>query len=108
MKTIVGFSLGFVIFLCIIHYSFPIRVVWTKTEKYVITGIEPPTYLYLDLKRISDNKSFHRVYITKHCNDMCLSIGDTINLTKIRFKQGESEWEEFDRYEIYDKYCNCR
>lgn len=86
----------------------PREVLWQKTEDFIIININPPKHFYLDLKRVSDGKVFTKVYISKHCNDMCISLGDRITATYGKYKRGEYIWEEFDNYKIHDMVCNCK
>lgn len=97
------------VLLCGIYSCKPIprEILWEKTEDYIIVGINPPKHFYLDLKRVSDGKIFTRVYVSKHCNDMCISIGDKISVTYGKYKRGDQVWEEFDNYQIYDTVCGC-
>lgn len=86
----------------------PMETVWSKTEYYEIVNMRPPKHFYLDLKRVSDGQYFYQVYISKHCNDMCIQVGDVISATYGRYKRGTYEWEEFDNYQIYNKVCSCK
>lgn len=78
----------------------------TKYEKCVVMSIDPPKHVYLDLKMVSSGRVFRDAYVSKHCNDMCVSVGDTILTTFIRYKFGDSIYEEFDN--LHDKICNCK
>jgi hypothetical protein len=95
--------------LCGVYSCKPIpkEILWEKTEDYIIVNIRPPKHFYLDLQRVSDGKIFSEVYISKHCNDMCISVGDTITATYGKYKQGEYIGEKFDNYKIYDMVCGC-
>jgi hypothetical protein len=86
----------------------PKETIWSKTEDFIIVKINPPKHFYLDLKRVGDGKIFTEVYISKHCNDMCISVGDRITATYGKYKRGEYIWEEFDNYKIHDMVCNCK
>ncbi len=86
----------------------PMTVVSETREEYAVIGIDPPKHVYLDLRRVQDGVVFKHVYVSKHCNDMCVKYGDVLTLTYGRYKRGDAEWESFDCYEISDKICNCK
>lgn len=78
----------------------------TKYEKCVVLSINPPKHVYLDLKTVSSGRVFTDVYVSKHCNDMCISVGDTILATYVKYKFGDYIYEEFE--DIHDRICNCK
>lgn len=78
------------------------------TEEYRVTGIDGPKHFYLDLARVSDGETFDHVYISKHCNDMCIEVGSIIKATRVKYKYEGRKWEEFDNYAIQEDVCNCR
>lgn len=104
MKKIIILFIGILLYSC---KPIPSEIVWEKEEQFEVIGIDPPKHFYLDLKRVSDGKVFHEVYISKHCNDMCLSLGQIINVKYGQYKRENNYWIEFDNYEIYEKYCGC-
>ena len=82
----------------------PIHV---EVAKYVITDFDPPKHVYVDLKRVADQRQFTHVYIAKHCNNWeeNFSIGDTITLTRYTCTDGERDVIEFDKTEINNCLC---
>lgn len=77
----------------------------TTYERCVVVSINPPKHVYVDLKMLSSGKLYTDVYVSKHCNDMCVSVGDTILTTYVKYKYGDDVYTDFEN--IYDTICNC-
>lgn len=73
------------------------EVIEERRELFVITDLNPPKHVYVDLKRVSDGKAFSHVYVSKHLNDWreYKLVGREISIVRKRIKQGESERDEF-------------
>lgn len=74
------------------------RVIGSQDEEYVITAIDPPKRMYLDLVRVRDGRTFKRVYVAKRCHKWKenVAVGQRIIVRTVVYQRGNQVWSDFD------------
>ena len=82
----------------------PIQV---ETATYVVTDFDPPKHVAVDLKRVSDGRTFH-ITFGKHCNGYQdkLYVGRQVSINRYTYTDGETDYIEFDDEEFRNCFCD--
>jgi hypothetical protein len=82
----------------------PIEV---QSATYEVIDYDPPKHVAVDLKRLSDGRTFH-VSFGKHCSNYSeyLYIGRQVKLNRYVYTDGERDVIEFNDEELRDCFCD--
>jgi hypothetical protein len=104
MKTFYLLFVAVIMTACAGPCDEPISV---ETESYVVTDFNPPKHVSVDLKRLSDGRTFH-VSFGKHCNGYSehLYIGRQVSINRYTYTDGETDRIEFHDEDLQNCFCD--
>ena len=77
------------------------KLIKVEESNYVISHIDPPKRVHIDLVRISDGKVFKGIYLKKRMSNWRnIVVGDTIAVKRYTYTYGSSQYTEFNSSEI--------
>lgn len=77
------------------------KVIKVEESCYVITYVDPPKRVYLDVQRISDGRVFKGISLGKRLSNWRnIVVGDTITLKRYTYSNGTSERTDFNSTEV--------
>lgn len=80
------------------------KLIKVEESCYVITHVDPPKRVHIDLKRISDGQVFKDIYLTKRMSNWeDIVIGDTITVKRYTRSYGSSQYTDFNSSEILEQ-----
>lgn len=77
------------------------KLVKVEEYCYVITYVDPPKRVYINLKRVSDGREFDHISLGKRLSNWRnIVVGDTISVKRYTYSNGSTEYTDFNSSEI--------
>lgn len=77
-----------------------------ETDRYIVTDFNPPKHVAVDLRRVSDGRTFH-VSFGKHCSGYQdkLYVGREVLLNRYTYTDGETDIINFNDDDLQNCFC---